>query len=81
MLQVLRHSDLPHNVVLVSVHARESANMRKNVLKVGRPRVGRRQDSTGHVHQRQALSGKKIVNTGQIRRIGTTDFTGFKYIL
>ena len=33
MLQVLRHSDLPHEFVLVSVHARESANVCKNVLK------------------------------------------------
>ena len=33
MLQVLRHSDLPHEFVLVSVHARESANVRKNILK------------------------------------------------
>jgi hypothetical protein len=33
MLQVLRHSNLPHEFVLVSVHARESANVRKDVLK------------------------------------------------
>jgi hypothetical protein len=33
MLQVVRHSDLPHEFVLVSAHARESANVRKNILK------------------------------------------------
>jgi hypothetical protein len=33
LLQEFRHSDLPHEFVLASVHARESANVRKNILK------------------------------------------------
>lgn len=33
VLQVLCHSDLPHEFVFVSVHACEGANVRKNILK------------------------------------------------
>lgn len=32
VLQVFRHSDLSHELVLVTVHARKGANMRKDVL-------------------------------------------------
>ncbi|SRR6266436_376514 len=33
VLQVFRHSDLSHELVLVTVHARKGANVRKNILK------------------------------------------------
>jgi hypothetical protein len=33
VLQVLPHSDLPRELVLVTVHARKGTNVRKNVLK------------------------------------------------
>jgi hypothetical protein len=33
VLQVLRHSNLPHKLVLVTVHARKGANVRKYILK------------------------------------------------
>ena len=32
MLQVLRHSDLPHKLVLVTVHTRKGADVRKYIL-------------------------------------------------
>jgi hypothetical protein len=33
VLQVFRHSDLSHELVLVTVHARQGANVRKGILK------------------------------------------------
>ena len=33
MLQVLCHSNLPHELVFVTVHAREGSDMRENILK------------------------------------------------
>lgn len=32
MLQILAHPDLPHQLVLVAVHARQLADVRENVL-------------------------------------------------
>ena len=32
MLQVLRHAHLPHELVLVPVHTRQSSNVREDVL-------------------------------------------------
>ena len=33
MLQVLRHTDLSHKLVLVPIHSSQSTDMRENVLK------------------------------------------------
>ena len=33
MLEVLRHAHLSHELVLVSIHACQSTNVRKNILK------------------------------------------------
>jgi hypothetical protein len=108
VLQVLRHSDLPHEFVLVSVHARESANVRKNILKGVRELEGvniakavlnmcindKLRQAKDFSTQVKSISKtrllplfrgqrpiKPIVNTEQIRRIGTTNFTGFKFIM
>ena len=32
MLQILRHPHLPHQLILVPIHARQCANVRKDVL-------------------------------------------------
>ena len=108
VLQVFRHSDLSHELVLVTVHARKGANVREDILKgirelegvnIAKPVLDMGIDN--ELRQAQNFSTqvesipetrllplfrgqrpiKPIVNKRQRRRIGTTYFTGFKFIL
>jgi hypothetical protein len=108
VLQVFRHPHLPHELVLVTVHARKSANVRKNILKgirelegVNIPKPVLDMGIDDKLRQAKNFStqvesipesrllplfrGQRpitpIVNTRQRPRIGTTYFTGFKFIL
>jgi hypothetical protein len=108
VFQVFRHSNLSHKLVLVTVHARKGANVRKNILNSIRELEGinvaktvldmgindkLRQaknfstevESIPETRLLPLFSGQRpirpIVNIRQYRRIRTTNFTGFKFIL